>query len=104
MSKPVMLPGTHSASIPPAGTPVRLTGKYLKSTGQHRGREGASRWSIVGPVPGMPHHVYVNEKFDDEYRKAMWGDLPEEQRPKYRAIALGNLEVIGAKPKAKDYP
>ena len=34
----------------------------------------------------------------------MFGDLPEAEQPRYRAIALGNLEVVGAKPKAKDYP
>lgn len=104
MSKPSLPPGTFSAAVPPAGTTVRLTGKYLKNTGQHKGREGASRWKIIGPVPGMPEHVYVNEPLDDEYRKMMFGDLPEAEQPRYRAIALGNLEVVGAKPKAKDYP
>jgi len=99
-STPAMPPGT----FPAEGTPVRLTGKFLKNTGQHRGGEGASRWKVIGPVPGMPEHVYVNEPHSEEYRKMMWGDLPEEERPKWRAIALGNLEVIGAKPKAKDYP
>jgi len=99
-STPAMPPGT----FPAEGTPVRLTGKFLKNTGQQRGSEGASRWKVIGPVPGMPEHVYVNEPHSEEYRKMMWGDLPEEERPKWRAIALGNLEIIGAKPKAKDYP
>jgi hypothetical protein len=92
------------SDMPPIGTKVRLTGTFLKNTGQQRGGEGASRWKIIGPVPGMPQHVYVDEKYDDEYRKMMWGDLPEVERPKYRAIALGNLEIVGAKPKAGDYP
>jgi hypothetical protein len=86
------------------GTPVRLTGKFLKNTGQQRGKEGASRWTVIGPVPGMPEHVYVDEPYSDEYRAQMWGDLPESQRPKWRAFNINNLEVIGAKPKAEDYP
>jgi hypothetical protein len=52
----------------------------------------------------MPQHVYVNEPVPEEDRVAWYGDLPEEERPRWRAIALGNLEVVGAKPKAKDYP
>lgn len=104
MSKPSLPPGTYSANVPPAGTTVRLTGKFLRNTGQHKGREGASRWKVVGPVPGMPQHVYVNEPVPEEDRIAWYGDLPEEERPRWRAIALGNLEVVGAKPKAKDYP
>jgi hypothetical protein len=91
-------------SQPPPGTPVRLTGAYLKSTGQQRGSEGASKWKVIGPVPGMPRHVYVDEPHPEEYRTMMWGDLPESERPKWRAFALGNLQIIGAKPKAEDYP
>jgi hypothetical protein len=90
--------------VPPPGTKVRLTGHFLKSTGQHAGSEGTSVWQVIGPVPGMPHHVYVNEKHPESYRQMMWGDLPESERPVYRAFALGNLQIVGAKPKAADYP
>jgi hypothetical protein len=87
---------------PPPGTKVRFTGKFLSSTGQYT--LAPHVWRVIGPTPGMPNHVQVDEKYDDEYRKMMWGDLPENERPLYRSIALGNLQIVGAKPKAADYP
>lgn len=87
--------------IPPVGTKVRLTGKFLRDTGQQRGGEGASVWTVVG---GSGSFVQVNEPYDDEYRKQMWGDLPESERPKWRSINKANLQIVGAKPKAADYP
>ncbi len=94
----------HAAGLkamPPVGTKVRLTGKFLQSTGQFKGREGASVWQVVG---GSDPFVYVNEPLDEEYRKQMWGDLPEAERPKWRTFHKGNLQIVGAKPKAEDYP
>lgn len=32
----------------------------------------------------------------------MWSDLPEEQRPKWRHIALSNLQLYGKVAKAAD--
>lgn len=86
---------------PPVGTKVRLTGIFLKNTGQQRGGEGASVWTVVG---NEGNFVLVNEPHSEEYRKQMWGDLPEAERPKWRAINRSNLQIVGAKPKAADYP
>jgi hypothetical protein len=89
-------------NLPPPGTRVRLTGAFLKSTGQQRGGEGASVWTVVGSSGDS--FVLVNEPYSEEYRQQMWGDLPESERPKWRAINKANLQIVGAKPKAGDYP
>ncbi len=86
---------------PPIGAKVRLTGSFLKSTGQQRGGEGASVWTVVGNSGSF---VLVNEPHSEEYRKQMWGDLPEAERPKWRAINRANLQIVGAPPQAGDYP
>lgn len=92
---------------PAVGTAVRLTGAFLKNTGQQAGDEGAKRWKIVECGCGLcvlGKHAATDEKHDDAYRAKMWGDLPEAERPLYRHVALSNLEIVGAKPKAEDYP
>lgn len=89
-------------TLPPIGTKVRLTGTFLKSTGQQRGSEGASVWTVVGNWGG--NYVYVDEPLDDAYRAKMWGDLPESERPKWRSFAKGNLQIVGGPLKAGDYP
>ncbi len=94
-------PARGLAEVPPPGTRVRLTGAFLKSTGQQRGSEGASVWTVIG---GDGDFVIVDEPFDEEYRTMMWGDLPEAERPKWRRFNKFNLEIVGAKPKAGDYP
>jgi hypothetical protein len=88
-------------SPPPVGARVRLTGAFLKSTGQHRGREGVSVWTVTGNDGDF---VITNEPMDSTYVKEMWGDLPEAERPKFRRINRFNLEIVGARPKAGDYP
>jgi hypothetical protein len=88
--------------IPPIGTKVRLTGAFLKSTGQQRGSEGVSVWHVIGSWGG--DHVYVDEPLDPKYVREMWGDLPEAERPKWRSFHKGNLQIVGAKPQAGDYP
>ena len=85
----------------PIGAKVRLTGTFLKSTGQQCGPEGLSVWTVVANDGDF---VLVNEPHDEEYRKHMWGDLPESERPKWRRINRANLQIVGAKPKASDYP
>jgi len=86
---------------PPIGARVRLTGAFLKSTGQQRGGEGMSVWTVTGNDGDF---VITNEPMDPTYVKEMWGDLPEAERPKFRRINRFNLEIVGAKPKAADYP
>jgi len=92
-------------AVPPAGTKVRLTGYFLKSTGQQRGSEGLSRWTVQACACDLcktGRFVCTDERFEDSYRTIMWGDLPLAERPEFRHIACGNLEIVGGKPKAAD--
>jgi hypothetical protein len=95
------------AVVPPAGTVVRMTGHHLRSTGQIAGGEGQSRWLTLACACGLcagGGFVAVNEEHEQAYRLAMWGDLPESERPRYRHIAIANLQIVGARPKAGDQP
>ena len=96
-------------ALPLPGTTVRLTGKFLKNTGQHRGSEGASRWIVLPwsesgfPDKASSDFVVVNEP---QYDQSMYADI-KSTRPDgkfMRLINKGNLEIVGAKPKAEDYP
>ena len=87
-------------ALPPVGAKVRLTGTFLKNTGQHRGGEGASRWTVVGHSGGS--FVIVDEEADQSYFTA--AELAADPSLKWRRINKGNLEIVGAKPKAGDYP
>jgi hypothetical protein len=93
---------------PPPGTRVRLTGIYLKNTGQQRGGEGSSIWTVLPweesgfPGPGTREFVTVNEPQDG----AMYSDI-KSTRPDgrfMRLINMHNLQNVGAKPQARDYP
>lgn len=84
---------------PPPGTKVRLTGSFLKSTGQQRGGEGASRWTVLGNSGAF---VIVNEEADTRWFTPE--ELAADPSPKWRRINRANLEIVGAKPKAGDYP
>jgi hypothetical protein len=84
---------------PPPGAKVRLTGHYLKSTGQQRGSEGASRWTVLGTSGNF---VIVDEPADTRYFTSE--EIAADPSLKWRRIHRGNLEIVGAKPKASDYP
>jgi hypothetical protein len=95
---------------PPPGTRVRLTGIFLKNTGQQRGGEGSSIWTVIpdsesgfpGPQLGGDF-VTVNEPVADQ---SMWADI-QSTRPDgrfMRKLNIHNLQIVGAKPKAEDYP
>ena len=96
---------------PPVGTQVRLTGKFLQSTGQQVGGEGTSRWLTVdcrkdsGCTCDPSAFVAVNEPHSCRTDPRGYEDIPLDVRATmWRHIALGNLEIVGAKPKAEDYP
>lgn len=113
--------------VPPKGTKVRMTGSFLKRTGQVKGGDGPSRWTVVTCAAGLKEvfgssatkpghwtstgepcdlckrgeHVAVNEKMDTSVG---YEDLTVEQRAAMmRHIHIGNLEIVGAPPKAEDY-
>jgi len=95
-------------AVPPPGTKVRMTGIFLKNTGQHRGREGASRWTVLpweqSGFPGAPSPdmVVVNQPEDPSWYSDIRSTRSDGQF--MRRIHKGNLEIVGAKPKAEDYP
>jgi len=74
------------------GSRVRLTGKFLRSTGQIAGGEGLSRW-IVLDIRGS--FAVVDEKTSTG--KSGYEDLSDEefygQKLDYRRINLANLET-----------
>lgn len=91
---------------PAPGTKVRLTGYFLKCTGQMTGSAGQDRWLIVACDCGCETHkgdfqiVAVNEKLDTSVGY-------EDQTPEWRAkamrhINMANLEIVGAPPRAAD--
>ena len=87
------------ASLFVAGSRVRFTGVFLKNTGQIAGGEGTKTWTIVrcdcgcedDPADYQGRLVAVDEKTALD---------PERQRH----IATFNLLVVGAPPRARDYP
>ena len=87
---------------PAPGTRVRLTGYFLKNTGQQAGGEGQSVWQIAPcecrscddwEGPNCMPLVAVNEVV-----------ARSGEEPRWRHIAAYNLEVVGAPPRAADYP
>jgi hypothetical protein len=95
---------------PPAGTKVRLTGYFLKCTGQQCGPEGLARWTVIPAgesgfgVDDRAGFVFVNEPVDVETQRALWSDIKSTRADGrlMRTIAIGNLEIVGAPPKAAD--
>jgi len=76
-------------TIPAVGTRVRLTKKFLQSTGQYTGSEPFKKWTVVecacdGCKGG--NHVAVDEK-------SLWADENPDMPPQ-RHLCIGNLETI----------
>lgn len=96
--------------IPPVGTKVRLTGIFLKNTGQHVGPAGLSTWLTVEDPRHKPGDsaigvlIPVNEPHSCQEDPRGYEDIPVDERPKWRRINAANLEIVGAPPKAEDYP
>ena len=86
--------------LPPPGARVRLTGIYLKNTGQQRGGEGASVWTVLGS--SGRDFVVVNEPADTSYFTP--AEMAADPSLKWRRINKANLQIVGAKPKAGDLP
>jgi hypothetical protein len=93
-------PGLSNQPAP--GTRVRLTGYFLKATGQQAGGEGHKRWTVMPcgcELCRSGRFVAIDEPATDFY-----DDVPPEQRPKWRHVAIGNLMIVGAPPRAADQP
>lgn len=73
------------------GTKVRLSGKFLRSTGQIAGSEGSKIWTVLHVVGSF---VVVDEPRAclEDYTKA---ELAADPWLKWRCIAEANLTVVG---------
>jgi hypothetical protein len=89
-----------------------MTGYFLKCTGQTTGSEGMSRWLTVACACDLcktNRFVAVNEPNNyteaDGYSRAELDDAKAGKNGLlWRHIALGNLQIVGAAPKAADQP
>lgn len=96
---------------PPVGSKVRLTGYFLKSTGQVKGGEGSKRWTVVADC-GFGRPIGNQGTFcqcpwvavDEVDDSGLYPDIKSTRADGrlMRHIALGNLELVGAPPKAAD--
>lgn len=89
-------------SVPPVGTKVRLTGYFLKVTGQQRGEEGRKTFKVLGRSGDS--WAIVDEEAVDWQSMFTPAELAADPTLKWRRIAIGNLQIVGAPPKAGDYP
>lgn len=72
------------------GDRVKLTAKFLRSTGQQRGDEGTKVWEILGFDNVW---AIVNEPvFDSTYFTAV--ELEADPSLKWRRIAVSNLKLV----------
>lgn len=91
------------AKAPPPGTKVRLTAYFLKCTGQITGSAGSDRWIVQAcacELCASGDFVATNEPLDTS--SGYEDQTPEWRKNAKRHIAIGNLEIVGAKPKAAD--
>jgi hypothetical protein len=88
------------SSLPPTGARVRLTGTFLKNTGQQRGGEGSKVWTVLGHSGDS--FVIVDEEADTSYFTPE--EIAADPSLKWRRINKANLQVVGAAPRAGDYP
>ena len=100
---------------PAAGTTVRLTGSFLRSTGQVAGGEGGKRWTVVEcPCRSCDDRAWnsahggalvaLNEPHGCQSDPRGYEDVPESERPRWRHVSAWNLEVVGSPPRAADCP
>lgn len=77
------------------GDKVRLTGKFLRSTGQFTGDEARRVWEVLAVDPGKygsPDFITVNQpRADLSYWTAE--ELEADPMLKWRRIAAGNLQL-----------
>lgn len=71
------------------GDRVRLTGEFLRNTGQVVGSAGLDRWVVTAIDRDW---AITNEKLEGGWFTAE--ELKEDPSLAYRRIALGNLEVV----------
>ncbi len=83
--------GKSDGMVP--GARVRLSGKFLRSTGQYTGGAGQSVWTILDLPAGSSSWVVVNEEADTSLYTA--AELADDPSLKWRRIARANLVLVG---------
>lgn len=88
---------------------VRLTGYFLKCTGQQAGGEGQNVWTVVEcgcSLCKSGRYCATNEprQLDGPDGKPLYTKEELAEISPHRHIALFNLQAVGGKPKASDYP
>ena len=83
------MPAKSIESKFPLGCKVRLTSKFLKSTGQFRGSAGLDRWTVTGYSRDW---VITNEPADTSFYTP--AELAEDPTLAFRRIASSNIEVV----------
>jgi hypothetical protein len=78
------------------GDRVRLTGRFLRNTGQHTGPEGRSVWTITGFSTAGPWAI-TDEPSSLEPGYYTPQELEQDPTLKFRRIALDNLEKVRAR-------
>lgn len=74
------------------GDRIRLTGQFLRNTGQFTGPEGQSRWTVTGISPaGM---LVTDEPDDDAADWYSAEELAEHPYLRYRRIHPSNCEKV----------
>src|SRR6185369_4562432 len=86
-------PALDASMVP--GTRVRLSGTFLKNTGQRVGGEGQKTWTVLEGTPGSPDWVIVDELADTTWYAA--AELEADTSLKWRRIARANLVPVGAR-------
>lgn len=76
------------------GDRVRLTGKFLRSTGQFTGGDSRSKWEVLAVSEGKqsPDMITVNEPRSD---MSFWTaeEIAADPSLKWRCIAACNLQL-----------
>ena len=78
------------------GSRVKLTGKFLKSTGQGRGSAGLDTWTITG-FSNRGEWAITDEALDSSYVASAFtaAELEADSTLRFRRIALANLFIVG---------
>lgn len=74
------------------GDRVKLTGKFLRNTGQHTGSEGTRVWTITG-FANDGRWAITDQPSDTSYYTSE--EMAADPTLGYRRIAVENLYIVG---------
>lgn len=77
-----------------AGDRVRLTSKFLRSTGQYTGDEARRTWTVLGFSRSF---AIVDQLLSDSAQWFTADELAADPSLKWRRINVGNLQALAAR-------